>query len=198
MPPKKQKAKRSWNVYLSVVPAVILVAFIVYLVAIPPATNIATTPNNTMQQTVGVGEMAKPFTLNLIDSTGLKEEKISFNPPTGKIVFIDFVHEWCVHCRNMAPVIEDLHKTYAQKGVTFITIAGGYNTNAEKTAEFIRTYGINWRVGFDPDLNTFRSYGVRGTPTYVIIDRDGRIAAKLSGEQTYQKLAEEIEKLLRS
>lgn len=184
--------------YLAVVPAVILVAFIVYLVAIPPATNIATTRNNTVQQTVGAGEIAKPFTLNLIDSTGLREEKISFNPPTGKIVFIDFVHEWCVHCRNMAPVIEDLHKTYAQKGVTFITIAGGYNTNAEKTAEFIRTYGINWQVGFDPDLNTFRSYGVRGTPTYVIIDRDGRIAAKLAGEQTYQKLADEIEKLLRS
>lgn len=198
MPHRRRKSKQSWSLYLAFVPAVILVAFIVYLVAVPPSPNITASQNNTPAQTPRPGETAKPFTLNLIDSTGLKNEKITFEPKSGKVVFIDFIHEWCVFCKNMAPVVEKLHRDYSGRGVVFITVAGGQNTNAEKTAAFIRNHGISWQVAFDPDLTTFRSYGVRGTPTYFIVDREGRITAKLEGEQSYQALANELEKLLRS
>jgi thiol-disulfide isomerase/thioredoxin len=196
MPPKKAKKKRQLSTYLAVLPAALLVAFIAYLVATPPSGNFSTIATTGQGNSVNTGDVATPFSLDLIDATGLKQEKVTFRPDTGQIYFIDFIHEWCVHCRNMAPIVERLHQNYAQKGVVFITVAGGYNTDAQKTAQFIKNYGVTWPVGFDAQLEIFRQYGVRGTPTYIIVNKNGIISAKLEGEQTYEALAKELDKLL--
>uniref|UniRef100_A0A7C4E2N3 TlpA family protein disulfide reductase n=1 Tax=Caldiarchaeum subterraneum TaxID=311458 RepID=A0A7C4E2N3_CALS0 len=196
MPSKKVKKKRNLSTYLAVLPAALLVVFIVYLVATPPSQSISTIATTGQTNTVKTGDIAAPFSLDLIDETGLKNEKVTFRPDSGQIYFIDFIHEWCVHCRNMAPIVERLHQTYAEKGVVFITVAGGYNTDAQKTAQFIKNYRVTWPVGFDPQLEIFRQYGVRGTPTYVIVNRNGIITAKLEGEQPYEALARELDRLL--
>ncbi len=196
MPSKKVKKKRNLSTYLAVLPAALLVVFIAYLIVTPPSQSISTISTTGQTNTVKTGDIATPFSLDLIDETGLKNEKVSFRPDSGQIYFIDFIHEWCVHCRNMAPIVERLHQTYAEKGVVFITVAGGYNTDAQKTAQFIKNYRVTWPVGFDPQLEIFRQYGVRGTPTYVIVNRNGIIAAKLEGEQPYEALARELDRLL--
>ncbi|MDJ0273482.1 MAG: redoxin domain-containing protein [Aigarchaeota archaeon] len=196
MPSKKVKKKRNLSTYLAVLPAALLVVFIVYLVATPPSQSISTIATTGQTNTVKTGDIASPFSLDLIDETGLKNEKVTFRPDSGQIYFIDFIHEWCIHCRNMAPIVERLHQTYAEKGVVFITVAGGYNTDAQKTAQFIKNYRVTWPVGFDPQLEIFRQYGVRGTPTYVIVNRNGIITAKLEGEQPYEALARELDRLL--
>ncbi|MCS6784558.1 MAG: TlpA disulfide reductase family protein [Candidatus Caldarchaeum sp.] len=196
MPKKKQKTTRSLNLYLALIPAAMLVAFIIYLVVTPPAANLGTTQNTSIQPPARTGESAKPFTLNLIDGNGLKNEKLSFNPTAGEVVLLDFVHEWCRFCREMAPIMEKLHDEYSGKGVIFVTVAGGYNTNPAKTAEFIRNYGLSWPVVYDSNLDVFKAYGVQGTPTYFLITKDGKIATKLEGAQTYQTLAQQLEILL--
>ncbi|BAJ49978.1 thiol-disulfide oxidoreductase [Candidatus Caldarchaeum subterraneum] len=196
MPSKKVKKKRNLSTYLAVLPAALLVVFIAYLIVTPPSQSISTISTTGQTNTVKTGDIATPFSLDLIDETGLKNEKVSFRPDSGQIYFIDFIHEWCVHCRNMAPIVERLHQTYAEKGVVFITVAGGYNTDAQKTAQFIKNYRVTWPVGFDPQLEIFRQYGVRGTPTYVIVNKNGIIAAKLEGEQPYEALARELDRLL--
>ncbi len=181
--------------YLAFIPAAILIFFIVYLVAVPPASNISTTGNiNTSSATVG--GQAPSFSLNLIDQNGLKNEKFDFNPATGKIVFMDFIHEWCVYCNNMAPIIDRLHASYKDRGVIFITVAGGYNTDDQKTANYLRLHGVSWITVYDPQLEVFRKYGVRGTPTYFIISPSGAVLVKLEGEQPYERLAQELEKYL--
>ncbi|MEM0440142.1 MAG: TlpA disulfide reductase family protein [Candidatus Caldarchaeum sp.] len=199
MPQKKQKPKprKSYGIYLALIPAALLVAFIIYLVVTPPAANIVSPTPTSGQTTVRPGETAKPFSLNLIDSTGLRNEKLNFEPSTGKVVFIDFLHEWCGFCRRMAPVIDRLHENYRDRGVMFLTVAGGYNTNTEKTAAYLREHGVDWQVVYDQNLDVFRLYGVRGTPTYFVISPDGKIITKLEGEQSYEILANEIEKALR-
>jgi len=116
--PKKKKT--SYGTYLAIIPAALLVAFIIFLVVTPPSPNLTTITTNTGGQTLSQGGTAPPFTLNKIDGNGLKNEKYEFNPVSGRVVFMDFIHEWCVHCRNMAPVIENLHRNYGEK-VTFIT-----------------------------------------------------------------------------
>ncbi|MEM4353395.1 MAG: TlpA disulfide reductase family protein, partial [Candidatus Caldarchaeum sp.] len=73
----------------------------------------------------------------------------------------------------------------------------GQNTDAQKTANYIRKHRVSWTAVVDPQLEVFRKYGVRGTPTYFIIDPNGLILVKLEGEQTYGTLAQELDKYLR-
>jgi len=40
------------------------------------------------------------------------------------------------------------------------------------SVEFIRKYGLNWIHVIDSDMSVFKKYDVRGTPTYVILDKD--------------------------
>jgi len=192
--PKKKTT--SYGTYLAFIPAALLVAFIIYLVVTPPSQNLTTITTNTGGQTLTRGGIAPSFTLNKIDGNGLRNEKYEFNPVSGQVVFLDFIHEWCVHCRNMAPVIEDLHRNYGGK-VTFITVAGGYNTDPQKTAQFISRYGLSWTTLYDPQLEVFNRYGVRGTPTYFIVGPDGQVLAKFEGEQSYERLAQELDQALK-
>lgn len=192
--PKKKKT--SYVSYLAFIPAALLVAFIVYLVVTPPSPNLTTITTTTQGQTLTQGGIAPSFTLNKIDGNGLSNEKYEFNPLSGRVFFMDFIHEWCVHCRNMAPVIEKLHSNYGGR-VEFITVAGGYNTDPQKTAQFINRYGISWTTLYDPQLEVFSKYGVRGTPTYFVVGPDGQILAKLEGEQPYERLAQTLEQAIK-
>jgi thiol-disulfide isomerase/thioredoxin len=139
--------------------------------------------------------IAPSFTLRKIDSGGLTNNNFTFNPVSGKVTFIEFVFEWCPHCRNMAPIVEKLHERYGGK-VEFITVAGGYRATPEKTAEFIKKYGISWTVVYDQQMQVFKEYGVTGTPTYFVISPDGTVFTWVVGEQTHEYLSLMLDKAL--
>jgi cytochrome c biogenesis protein CcmG/thiol:disulfide interchange protein DsbE len=139
--------------------------------------------------------MAPSFILRKIDGSGLTNNSFTFNPVSGKVTFIEFVLEWCPHCRNMVPIVEKLHERYGDK-VEFITVTGGYRTTPEKTAEFIRKYGISWTAVYDEQMEVFRLYRVTGTPTYFIISPDGAVFTWTAGEQTYEYLSVILDKAL--
>jgi thiol-disulfide isomerase/thioredoxin len=186
-----KKRKRFSGTHLALIPVALLAVIIIYLTVAPPP-DLTT---KTGVQTVEQGGLAPPFTLNKIDGNGLRSERFEFSPASGRVVFMDFLHEWCPHCGNMAPIIERLYSNYGGR-VVFISVAGGYQTSPEKTADFIRKHNIRWTVVYDPQLEVFNKYGVRGTPTYFIIGPDGRVLAKLEGEQPYERLAQELERAL--
>jgi len=147
------------------------------------------------QTTTQTKVMASSFILRKIDGSGLTNNSFTFNPVSGKVTFIEFVFEWCPHCRNMAPIVEKLHERYGGK-VEFITVAGGYRTTPEKTAEFIKKYGISWTAVYDEQMEVFRLYRVTGTPTYFIISPDGAVFTWTAGEQTYEYLSLILDKAL--
>ena len=131
---------------------------------------------------------APAFSLNLIDVDGLSGEAFSFNPESGRPVFMSFVIEWCPRCNEMEPIIHRLHREYGGR-VFFLTVAGGFNTNSKMTADYLRRHNITWTVVYDYNMEVFRKYYVTATPTYFIISPDGYIMARLDGEQDYQTLA---------
>jgi thiol-disulfide isomerase/thioredoxin len=200
------RRKTSHIIYISLTLIVLTVASIALALTYqssypssPPPGPISTTTTSTEKpslQTTTQGQPAPAFTLRIIDGDGLRDEVFTFNPSSGRVVFIEFVFEWCPHCRNMAPIIERIYSGYGDR-VVFISVAGGYNTDPQKTAGFIRQYGISWTVLYDPQLEVFRKYGVRYTPSYFIISPDGVVLAGLAGEQPYETLTMELDRALR-
>jgi len=192
---KKEKESSVKSYVIAFIPALLLVGFLVYVITLPPQP-IATT--NTTSPNTSKGNKAPDFTLEIINENGLTGKKFQFSDFLGSVIFMDFAFEWCPHCNNMAPKIEKLYEEYSKRGVKFLTIMGSSGTNAAKSAEFIKKHGITWTVLFDANMDVFNLYGVKGTPTYFVIDEDGKILNVLIGEQEYTRLSTILENALAS
>ncbi|MEN3048611.1 MAG: TlpA disulfide reductase family protein [Candidatus Caldarchaeales archaeon] len=188
---KKRPESRARDLVVAFVPAAVLVGLLIYLVSQPVSPTL-TTPQRTALQ----GETAPDFTAKVLTPDGLTERSFSLSEYRGSVVLLDFVFSWCPHCKNMAPKVKALHEEFSAKGVRFLTVAGSSRSSPEDSAKFLRDHGIAWTAVYDADMSVFRKFGVRGTPTYVVVDRDGRIVAKLEGEQPYEVLKSYLQQAL--
>lgn len=157
-----------------------------------------TQPGGTTTQSGTSTHMPAPdFELRRITASGLTEDVFRLSSVRGSPVFMDFAFSWCPHCNNMAPIVKRLRESYAEKGVFFLTVAGDdARTDEKQTAEFLARHGVSWTVVFDEQLRVFDLYSVRGTPTYIVINRDGEIVGRLEGEQSYEDLSALIERAM--
>lgn len=193
MPKRKQQPKGGprWHIIVAFIPAMMLVGLLIYLLSIPPAP----LPPETRTTTEARGE-APDFTLEVITPDGLSNKEFTFSSTRGSVVFMDFVFSWCPHCNNMGPTIRRLYEEYSGRGVVFVTVAGSSGSNPSATASFLRRHEVTWTAVYDEQMSVFRLFGVSGTPTYFVIDREGRIVRKLIGEQPYEVLRSAIEEAL--
>ncbi len=195
MPKGKKRGNEGsrWVTIAAFIPAVLLVGLIAYLLSIPPAP----LPQGS-RTTQGSMAEAPDFKLRVITQDGLTDREFTFSSTRGSVVFLDFVFSWCPHCNNMGPTIKRLHDEYSAKGVVFVTVAGSSGSNPSATAKFLRDHGVSWTAVYDERMSVFELYGVSGTPTYFVIDRNGMIVRKLIGEQPYEVLRAAIEEALRA
>ncbi|WP_461829113.1 TlpA disulfide reductase family protein [Aquifex sp.] len=133
-----------------------------------------------------VGKPAPDFTLKTLDG-----REISLKDFKGKVVLINFWATWCPPCREELPLFERLYKKYKDKGFVILAV----NTDPENLQDFLKDYGENLSfpilIGNDDILN---KYPVRGLPTSILIDREGKIVKVRLG--IYRELEEDIKKLL--
>src|SRR3546814_20760746 len=66
--------------------------------------------------------------------------------------------------------------------VSFIGI--DHQDRREEALALLRQTGVRYPTAFDPTGGTAQDYGLRGMPTTVFIDADGRVLAKSPGEVT--------------
>jgi|SaaInl0LU_22_DNA_1037365.scaffolds.fasta_scaffold10016_4 thioredoxin 1 len=86
-------------------------------------------------------------------------------------VFIDFYADWCGPCKMMMPVLETVSEEFKDSEVTFV------------------------KVNADEERELSAEFGVRGIPTFVMID-NGEIKERYSGVQSKQHLIETIKESL--
>jgi peroxiredoxin len=147
--------------------------------------------------TVGVGDVAPDFELQVVGANGLTGETVKLSSLRGKVVLLEFMVSWCSTCQNMAPAIETLWEMYDPRGAVFISVAGNYRGADEKsTAAFIRDYGTSWTHVFDAEDKVFPKYSVEATPTYFIIDREGRIVSNFQGVATTEAFSSALDSAL--
>jgi len=100
---------------------------------------------------------------------------------------------WCAPCRAEAPVLED----FAQKNptISFVGIVTRDNTSA--TRDFVSRFKLSYPIATDDSVLTkFRGSLIPDAiPTTIVIDAQGRVAARISGEVTVaimQKVLESV------
>lgn len=102
----------------------------------------------------------------------------------GEVVVVNFWYAACGPCRVEAPELESVWQQYQDEGVVFI----GVNTRdqAANALSFADTYGITYPSILDAQRGDAKLafaavVPVQATPTTVVLDREGRVAARLIG-----------------
>lgn len=104
----------------------------------------------------------------------LEGKKVSLTDYLGhKIVLMNFWTTWCPYCLVEIPHLNKIHSQLTdQVKVLSIDIA----EDNEKVKRLVKQKGVQFEVLLDQHGEVARKYRVRGTPTTVVIDKQGNIA----------------------
>jgi thiol-disulfide isomerase/thioredoxin len=125
-----------------------------------------------------------------ISGTTLSGQHLSLSAYRGSVVVLNFWGSWCAPCRAEAPDLTALATTYAQRGVRFLGI--DIRDDPVSADAFIKAFGIPYPSLNDPSDELALAF--RGTvppagiPTTLVIDKRGRIAARIVGSVSFDTL----------
>ena len=134
------------------------------------------------------------------DATGvdLNGDPLKLSDFAGQVVVLNVWASWCAPCRAEAGALEEVAIQFDGKGVQFI----GLNTRDSNAAAqaFIRNYGVTYPSLVDTDgriqLLFNDSLPPQAIPSTIVIDQQGKVAARALGTVTAATLRAMIEPLL--
>ena len=115
----------------------------------------------------------------------------------GKVVLLDFWGTWCPPCRESVPALRVLNKKYAGKPFQLVSVSSDDDEDVWKT--FIKAERMDWFQYIDLPGKVLGAFKVDSFPTFVVLDKDGVIRFRESGEgsSTQMELEDAINKYLK-
>ena len=123
--------------------------------------------------------------------TDLNGAAISSASFKGSIVVVNFWASWCAPCRTEQPALERVAKAYADDGVRFVGV-NIRDTNVNARAH-VEEFGVTYPSVFNPESTIAFDYRISYPPTTFVVDRDGFLAWKITGETREENLSKVIE-----
>jgi thiol-disulfide isomerase/thioredoxin len=90
----------------------------------------------------------------------------------GRVVLINYWATWCLPCRAEMPLLQQYAERYSDD---LVVLAVNNGEPADEVEEFIRELDLTLPVLLDPEETVTQLYRIRGFPTTLFIDRDGKI-----------------------
>lgn len=97
----------------------------------------------------------------------------------GSVTVVNFWASWCGPCRAETPNLESVAKQTATSGVRFVGV--NVKDSRAAAASFMRDKGVTYPSLFDDDGSMAARWPIAvGLPSTVVLDRQGRIAARFT------------------
>jgi peroxiredoxin len=109
---------------------------------------------------------------------------LSISKYKGKVVLVDFWATWCMPCVAKVPEIQAAYDKFHDKG--FEVVGVSLDVDKDRLQQFTKEKKMPWPEFFDGkrwENKLAVKYGVDATPTGYLLGRDGKIIAKLSGDE---------------
>lgn len=136
-----------------------------------------------------IGQMAPDFEMQYPDG-----RKVKLSDLKGQPVIVNFWATWCAPCEAELPEFVQAYERHKADGLEIIGI------NAQETGEdantFVEKYGLSYPVTLDSRGEVMDLYAVRGLPTTLFIDAEGRVAARWAGILTKPLIEEYLAEIL--
>lgn len=115
-------------------------------------------------------------------------EKFTNETIRGKVVLLEFWTTWCPYCFVEAPFVDKIDHEYSNKGLIVLTINVGESKKTVK--KYLDQHPRSTRIILTDDTNLAAMYEAVEYPIYVVIDRDGNVAATQHGAAGEEALRE--------
>jgi thiol-disulfide isomerase/thioredoxin len=97
----------------------------------------------------------------------------------GKVVLLEFWTTWCQYCHDEEPLVEQINREFAGKGLIVLAIDVAESKKTVK--KYLEQHPRACRIVLTEDTNLAAMYQANSYPIYVAIDRDGNIAGEQRG-----------------
>jgi thiol-disulfide isomerase/thioredoxin len=137
-----------------------------------------------------IGQPAPGIKLDLLDGG-----TFDLAARKGRVVVLDFWATWCGPCLHALPLVDELARTYAERGVDFVAVnMEEQPANVRATLERLK---LKSTVALDRDGVVAAKYAVTAIPQTVVIDRDGKVTRLFvgGGKQNLVSLQKALDEL---
>ncbi|AYG05358.1 TlpA family protein disulfide reductase [Gryllotalpicola protaetiae] len=134
----------------------------------------------------GVTEIKPADRKDPVSFSGTTDQGTSFSTAdhAGDVIVVNFWYAGCPPCRLEAKSLQKLNVQFEGKGVDFV----GVNTRDDKAsaASYDKTFGVTYPSILDASKGRVQlafsgTYRPNATPTTIILDKQGRVAARIEG-----------------
>ena len=135
-----------------------------------------------------------PITGRLLDGRSFDSRDL-----VGKVVVYNVWGSWCAPCRKEAPVLQQVSQETRGQGVRFVGI--NVKDSDGPAIAFERSFDITYpSIGTADSPKALLAFGASlppsAVPSTLVMDRQGRLAARVVGATTYGTLAALIDDVL--
>ncbi len=119
----------------------------------------------------------------------------------GHVVVVNVWASWCAPCRGEAAALEKVHSQTAAKGVEFVGVVSGSKDSVDNARAFVDRFDISYPSMFDSDNSLILAFGRKlppsAIPTTLVLDAQGRVAARALGPVDASRLLGLVEPVVR-
>lgn len=131
-----------------------------------------------------------------IKGTTLQGRPFDLGSFKGKLVVVNFWASWCAPCRAEAPTLQKVADETKASGVQFVGV--DIKDGRDNAEAFQRTFKITYPSLYDQAGQialSFRDIPPNAVPSTLVIDRQGKIAARAIGGVSYSPLRDIVTRL---
>ena len=122
----------------------------------------------------------KPKTIKELRFKDLNLQEIDLTNKKGNIMILNFWATWCAPCRREMPSLEELTFKFPEIKVYAINMEKPNKLKAQDFFKFIGVLSLD--IYFDPELKLVKQFKMRGLPTSILIDKNGKEFGRVVGE----------------